>query len=69
MLPATATLEKGAGWTTVLFVYFLCLQILRARLLHPDTPPQDLAKVDPELKAFMECREPDQEEQQGTQFA
>lgn len=53
----------------MLFVYFLCLQILRARLLHPDTPPQDLAKVDPELKAFMECREPDQEEQQGMQFA
>ena len=41
------------------------VQILRSRLLHPGLPPEELAKVDPELRAFMECREPDQTEQQG----
>ena len=35
------------------------------RLLHPDVPPGDLAKLDGDFRAFMECREPGQAEQQG----
>lgn len=31
------------------------MAILRARLVHPGVKPEDLAKVDTELAAFMRC--------------
>ena len=41
------------------------MQILRVRLLHPGVPPEDLSKLDEDFRAFMECRDPGQKEQQG----
>lgn len=38
------------------------VQILRSRLLHPGQPPEQLAKLDPQFAAFMECREETEKE-------
>ena len=35
------------------------------RLIHPGVPPEKLAELDPDFRAFMECRDPGQEEQIG----
>ncbi|EFJ43461.1 acetylglucosaminyltransferase [Volvox carteri f. nagariensis] len=34
------------------------LEILRAKAAHPDTPPEQLRQVDPQLDAFLDCRDP-----------
>ncbi|GLC66435.1 hypothetical protein PLESTF_000427100 [Pleodorina starrii] len=37
--------------------YETTLEILRAKAAHPDVPPEALRKVDPQLDAFLDCRD------------
>jgi hypothetical protein len=41
------------------------MQILRVRLKHPNVPPEDLARLDPDFAAFMECRDPQLKQGKG----